>query len=140
MNHALNVKNHDRSVIYYQPYLDSFVDFSVNIVHIRIMEALFSEQLSALGQHIRERRLALNLTQQAAAAKAGVAYRTWRRMEGEGKASIEDLVRAAIALRCEQGIMNLFPKPAAGSMDELLQQQQISKKMMRGRKMQKVPF
>ena len=140
MKHVSNAKNHDRSVIYYQPYLDSFVDFSVNIVHIRTVEALFSEQLSALGQHIRERRLALNLTQQAAAAKAGVAYRTWRRMEGEGKASIEDLVRAAIALRCEQGITNLFPKPAAGSMDELLQQQRISEKKMRVRKMQKVPF
>lgn len=87
------------------------------------MKAGLQDQLSILGQRIRVRRLGLNLTQQAAAAKAGVAYRTWRRMEGEGQASIEDLVRAAIALRCDEGLTALFPEAAASSMDELLAQQ-----------------
>ena len=41
------------------------------------------DQLTALGKRIKARRLALDLTQQAAAAKAGVAHRTWRRMEAE---------------------------------------------------------
>lgn len=90
------------------------------------MEAGLQDQLSTIGQHIRVRRLGLNLTQQAAAAKAGVAYRTWRRMEGEGQASIEDLVRAAIALRCDEGLTTLFPEPAAGSMDELLARQRMA--------------
>jgi len=81
------------------------------------------EQLSNIGRRIKARRLGRNLTQQAAAAKAGVAYRTWRRMEGEGHASIEDLVRAAIALRCDEGLTTLFPEAAAGSMDELLARQ-----------------
>ena len=44
-------------------------------------------------------------------------------MEREGKASIEDLVRAAFVLRCEDGLAGLFPEPAASSMDELLRQQ-----------------
>ena len=87
------------------------------------MEGVLFNQVSAIGQRIKLRRLALDLTQQAAAAKAGVAYRTWRRMEGEGKASIEDLVRAAIALRCDEGLAAMFPEPAAGSMDELLARQ-----------------
>lgn len=87
----------------------------------------------ALGQRIKARRLTLNLTQQAASAKAGVAHRTWRRMEGEGKASIEDLVRAAIALRCDEGIAALFPEPVARSMDELLQQQRKGAKAPRQR-------
>jgi len=59
----------------------------------------------------------------AAAERAGVAYRTWWRLEGQGKASIEDLVRAAVALRCEEGLGDLFPQVAASSMDELLRQQ-----------------
>jgi DNA-binding XRE family transcriptional regulator len=51
--------------------------------------------MSTIGQRIKIRRLALSLTQKDAAERSGVAYRTWRRMEGEGKASIEDMVRAA---------------------------------------------
>ena len=68
----------------------------------------------------------MGYTQADAAARAGVAYRTWRRLESEGKASIEDLVRAAIALRCERDVALLFPEPAATSMDALLQQQKAA--------------
>lgn len=91
------------------------------------------DQLTGLGKRIKARRLALDLTQQAAAAKAGVAHRTWRRMETEGKASIEDLMRAAIALRCDESIVALFPEMAASSMDELLAQQRRAAKPMRKR-------
>lgn len=68
----------------------------------------------------------MSYTQADAAARAGVAYRTWRRLESDGKASIEDLVRAAIALRCERDLGVLFPEPAATSMDALLQQQRAA--------------
>lgn len=91
------------------------------------------DQMTNLGKRIKARRLALDLTQQAAAAKAGVAHRTWRRMESEGTASIEDLVRAAIALRCDEGIVALFPAMAANSMDELLAQQRKATKSLRKR-------
>ena len=85
-----------------------------------------SELADALGQRIKARRLGMGYTQADAAARAGVAYRTWRRLESEGKASIEDLVRAAIALRCERDVTLLFPEPAATSMDALLQQQKAA--------------
>lgn len=98
------------------------------------MNATIPSQLSTLGQKLKARRLAMNLSQQAAAERAGVGYRTWRRMEREGKASIEDLVRAAIALRCEQGIAALFPEPAARSMDELLARQGAIAAVMRRKK------
>jgi len=84
------------------------------------------EFAATLGQRIKARRLGMGYTQSDAAARAGVAYRTWRRLESEGKASIEDLVRAAIALRCERDIAALFPEPAATSMDALLQQQRAA--------------
>jgi transcriptional regulator with XRE-family HTH domain len=84
------------------------------------------EFAATLGQRIKARRLGMNYTQADAASRAGVAYRTWRRLESEGKASIEDLVRAAIALRCERDLAALFPEPAATSMDALLQQQRAA--------------
>ena len=84
------------------------------------------ELTATLGQRIKARRLGMGYTQADAAARAGVAYRTWRRLESEGKASVEDLVRAAIALRCERDVASLFPRPAATSMDALLQQQKMA--------------
>jgi transcriptional regulator with XRE-family HTH domain len=83
----------------------------------------YAELLKELGQRIGARRKALGWTQQAAAERSGVNYRTWRRLEGMGQASIEDLVKAAVALRCEDGLELLFPAPAASSLDELLRQQ-----------------
>ncbi len=82
-----------------------------------------SELLQDLADHIRGRRLGLDLSQQEAAQRSGVAYRTWRRLETEGKASIEDLIKAAIALRCEEALEALFPAPIASSLDELLKRQ-----------------
>ena len=80
----------------------------------------------AIGRRVKRRRLDMGLTQADAAARAGIAYRTWRRLEAEGKASIEDLVRAAVALRCEQDLSALFPAPPATSMDALLRQQKAA--------------
>ena len=68
------------------------------------------ELLQELAGRIRVRRVALGWPQQEAAQRSGVAYRTWRRLETQGKASIEDLIKAALALRCE-----FQRKPAAYS-------------------------
>jgi DNA-binding XRE family transcriptional regulator len=91
------------------------------------------DNLVQLGHQVRMRRIAMQLTQVDAAAKAGVAYRTWRRMEKDGSAAIEDLVRAAVVLRCEQGLISLFPEPAASSMDELLSRQKLKAQVGRKR-------
>lgn len=82
-----------------------------------------SELAVGLGLRIRACRMALGWTQAVAAERAGVSYRTWRRLESEGKASIDDLIRAAIALRVEHTLDALFPPPAATSLDSLLAQQ-----------------
>jgi transcriptional regulator with XRE-family HTH domain len=82
-----------------------------------------AELLTELAVRLKVRRLALGWTQQDTAQRAGIAYRTWRRLESEGAASIEDLVKAAVALRCEEGLEALFPPPAAASFDELLRTQ-----------------
>jgi len=87
-----------------------------------------SEISAEIGQKVKRRRLAMNLTQVDAASRAGVSYRTWRRLETEGKASIDDLVRAAVALRCEQDLFALFPEPVASSMDALLEQKRMTER------------
>ena len=82
-----------------------------------------TELVQDLASRIRARRLAMNLAQQEAATRSGIAYRTWRRLETEGKASVEDLIKAAIALRCEEALEALFPAPAASNLDDLLARQ-----------------
>jgi len=105
------------------PYMDIFLEKQTDFVHIWTMIFSPTELTARLGDRIRARRRGLGLTQQESAERAGVAYRTWRRLEDEGKASIEDLVRAALALRCEHELEALFPEPPARTMDELLERQ-----------------
>lgn len=92
------------------------------------------EMAVSLAQRIRRRRPNLGYTQVDAAERAGISYRTWRRLESEGKASIDDLMRAAVALRCEQEFAGLFPEPVATSMDALLRQQKDAAAGLRTRK------
>jgi transcriptional regulator with XRE-family HTH domain len=92
-----------------------------------------TELAQQLGAHVRARRIALNITQAEAAKRSGVSYATWRRLEASGSASIEDLARAAILLRCEDDLQNLFPMPPAFSMDELIKSQAVKPVRKRAR-------
>lgn len=82
-----------------------------------------TELLSDLGEAVRVRRVAQNWSQTEAARRAGMGRATWQRLEITGQATTENLVNAAIALRCEEGLAGLFPAPLPNSMDELLKQQ-----------------
>ena len=76
-----------------------------------------------LGQAIRFCRIARGWSQEEAAKRAGVGISTWKRMETHGPSLVEKMINAAFALRCEDGISQLFPAPAAANLDELLQRQ-----------------
>lgn len=89
------------------------------------------ELLQELAGRIRVRRVALGWPQQEAAQRSGVAYRTWRRLETQGKASIKDLIKAALALRCEEALIALFAEPAAASLDDLLKRQVLARSSMK---------
>ncbi len=104
-------------------HLDNYLEFFRLIGHIRTVLQTPSEILYELAGRIKARRVALGWPQLEAAQRAGVAYRTWRRLETEGQASLEDMVKAAVALRCEEALAALFPLPAASSLDALLAQQ-----------------
>lgn len=81
------------------------------------------EWLQQLGQAIRTRRVAHDWTQAEAAERAGMGERTWRRLESTGQATTENPANAATALRCEEQLADLFPAPAARTMDALLERQ-----------------
>jgi len=76
-----------------------------------------------LGQAIRARRIGQGWSQEEAATRAGMGLSTWKRMETHGPSLVQNLINAAVALRCEEGLGQLFPPPAASSLDELLQRQ-----------------
>lgn len=65
----------------------------------------------------------MQLSQEEAALRAGIGISSWKRMEANGPSSVAHLIGAAIVLRCEEGVGQLFPQPAASSLDALLQQQ-----------------
>lgn len=84
------------------------------------------ELLGYLGDAVRARRVAQDWSQNEAAQRAGMSRSTWKRLEATGQATTENLINAAIALRCEDGFEQLFPAPLPQSMDELLEQQRKS--------------
>jgi transcriptional regulator with XRE-family HTH domain len=81
------------------------------------------ELLADLGNAIRARRVAQNRSQIEAARRAGMSKSTWQRLETTGQATTENLVSAALALRCEDGFAQLFPAQLPQNMDELLELQ-----------------
>ncbi len=76
-----------------------------------------------LGEAIRARRIAQGWSQEEAARRSGMGLSTWKRMESRGPSLVDNLINAALALRCEEGLGQLFPAPAASSLDELLRRQ-----------------
>jgi transcriptional regulator with XRE-family HTH domain len=95
------------------------------------------EMLADLGAAIRARRIAQNWSQEEAARRAGMGVRTWRRLEAAGKATTENLLSAAVVLRCEDRFSELFPQQEPRSMDELLEQQRLAGRPERRRRVSK---
>jgi transcriptional regulator with XRE-family HTH domain len=91
------------------------------------------ELLLDLGQAIRARRIGRGWSQQEAATRAGMGLATWKRMEANGPSLVANLINAAFALGCEDGIGQLFPPPAAANLDELLRRQAAAARKPRQR-------
>ena len=78
----------------------------------------YKATLAALARRARGLRLLSNLKQSDVARRAGVGLMTVRRFERTGKASIENVLRIAQALRAESGFDALFEEPEYASLDE----------------------
>ena len=81
-----------------------------------------------LAERMKERRLSMNLTQEALAKKSGVSYGSIKRFETQYKISLENLLNIALALDALEEFNNLFPERKYTSIDEMLSQKKQKKR------------
>ena len=74
----------------------------------------------SIGKRLRDHRLAMNQSQRTVAARAGVSVPTIKRLEATGRGSIEHLLLVAWTLGLEQAFIDLIPKPAPRSIEEIV--------------------
>ena len=70
--------------------------------------ATHDEICQELGQRLKAQRLAQSLTQQDLGAKAGISTGTVKNIESKGIASLDTLVRVALALGLTDHLDSLF--------------------------------
>ncbi|MGK3116792.1 helix-turn-helix domain-containing protein [Candidatus Pantoea formicae] len=75
---------------------------------------LFSESamIEELGQRLKSHRLRRNMLQKELADKAGISVSALKKLENDGKVTLENFVKVVFALRLEREMMNLFVQPA----------------------------
>ena len=71
------------------------------------------------GERAKTRRLALGLTRDVLAERAGVSVDTLRRFETTGQIAFERLVRIAVALNVSPNLDSLFPVVAVERLEDL---------------------
>ena len=76
-----------------------------------------------LGQAIRARRIGQGWSREESSDAPAWELSTWKRAGTQGPGLVQNLINAAVALRCEEGFGQLFPAPAASSLDEFLRRQ-----------------
>jgi transcriptional regulator with XRE-family HTH domain len=79
------------------------------------------EICEAMASRLRETRLLANLSQKGLAERAGVSLGTLKRFEHTGQASLEAVVRLAVALGVEDQFENVFRLPKYKSIDEVIE-------------------
>ena len=85
-----------------------------------------------IAARVKLRRLELNLTQEGFAARAGIKFATYRRFEQTGEISLKGLLQVGFALNALQDFDHLFTQKQYQSLDEVLNEQKVTRK--RGRK------
>lgn len=85
-----------------------------------------------MAARVKARRLELNLTQEGLAARAGIKFATYRRFEQTGEISLKGLLRIGFALNALAEFDTLFAQKQYRSLDEVLNEQSITRK--RGQK------
>ena len=86
-----------------------------------------------IATRLRNRRLVLNLSQQALATSSGVSLGSLKRFESKAEISLRNLIMIAVALRSTEEFATLFAAPNYQSIDDVLSEEE-SKTRKRGRK------
>lgn len=87
------------------------------------------EIIKQIAMRVREKRLMLNLTQQALAKKSGVSLGTLKRFENKFEISLRYLILIAIALQSTEEFNQLFSKVSYKSLDDVIQQKKSLKRI-----------
>jgi transcriptional regulator with XRE-family HTH domain len=76
-----------------------------------------------LKEKFKEKRLALELTQEGLSNKSGVSLGSLKRFESSGQISLESLLKLALILECLDDFINIanVQNDTINSLDELLQ-------------------
>jgi transcriptional regulator with XRE-family HTH domain len=76
-----------------------------------------------LKEKFKQKRLALELTQEGLSNKSGVSLRSLKRFESSGQISLESLLKLALILECLDDFINIanVQNDTINSLDELLQ-------------------
>jgi len=77
-----------------------------------------------IAARVKKRRLELNLTQRALAARAGLVLATYRRFETSGEISLCNLIKLAFALDAVSDFEHLFAQRKYETLDALRKGQQ----------------
>jgi len=89
-----------------------------------------------VAKHIAARakaqRLAMNLTQEGLAARAGISFASYRRFEQTGEISLRSLLQVGFALNALSDFEKLFSQQQYQSIDDVLNEQ--TKPRKRGKK------
>lgn len=80
----------------------------------------YSDTLRMLGGRARALRIARDLQQKELAERAGITPGTVVRFERTGRASIENVLRIAVALGVDDTFAQLFVAPRYRTLDEAL--------------------
>ena len=86
------------------------------------------EEALIISQKVKQRRLELNLTQAGLSARANIPLPTYRVFEKTGKISLQALLHIAFALNCMSDFDTLFEQTQWASLDEMLENQQLTRK------------
>jgi len=86
-----------------------------------------------IAARVRRRRLELDLTQKAFAARSGIPLATYRRFELTGEISLRNLILLSIPLRMTADFDGLFSERRYRSIDEVIDEAR-GKERKRGRR------
>lgn len=86
-----------------------------------------------IAENLRQRRLSLDLTQNALAKKSGVSLGSLKRFESLGEISLKNLLLLAICLNSTDEFLSLFEQRDYQSVDDVIRAKYV-KTRKRGRK------
>ena len=100
---------------------------------VNFLDAFNPKALAGLvSGKVRQRRLALNLSQQSLCDRSGVSLGTLKRFESKHEISLKHLLMLAVALHASEEFTTLFQNPPYQHLDDLIKEQN-RKQRQRGR-------